>query len=172
MPRPYTFDREAAIEAAMQVFWREGYDGAGLHELLDAMGILRGSLYKAFGSKKDLFLRALERYVATHVDPGIELLTNGTTPGHERIARFFQSAPLGEPRGCLLCNTAAGKAGTDEEVRAAVAHQLKRLRTAFEIALADEIHDPVARHVKAERLTREYVGARVEARAGAGGTET
>src|SRR3954466_15006944 len=61
--RPRAFDERKALDAALKVFWRQGYEGASLPELTEAMGINRPSLYAAFGNKEALFRRAIERYV-------------------------------------------------------------------------------------------------------------
>src|SRR3978361_1815132 len=60
--RPLSFDRDAALERAMLVFWRYGYEAASLQELTSAMGITPPSLYSAFGDKEQLFLEAVARY--------------------------------------------------------------------------------------------------------------
>src|SRR3954466_9775708 len=60
--RPREFDVEAGLERALQVFWRQGYEGASLADLTEAMGINRPSLYAAFGNKEQLFRRSLEAY--------------------------------------------------------------------------------------------------------------
>src|SRR5580692_9854251 len=60
--RPRAFDAEKALDRAMKVFWRKGYLGTSLFDLTDAMGINRPSLYAAFGDKKSLFRKALDRY--------------------------------------------------------------------------------------------------------------
>lgn len=148
----------------MHVFWRDGYDLASLSGLQNAMGIQRGSLYQEYGSKKELFLKALDHNVMKYVDPGIALLTQSDHSGRDRIRRFFHMVPNGETRRCLLCNSAAGAAGTDEDVRRAILAQLERLRTAFDSALLEDRPDQVKRRAKAERLTQLYIGKRVEAR--------
>src|SRR4051812_17223395 len=60
--RPRSFDEDKALDAALEVFWRQGYEGASLSDLTDAMGINRPSLYAAFGNKEKLFRLALDRY--------------------------------------------------------------------------------------------------------------
>jgi AcrR family transcriptional regulator len=60
--RPREFDTDDALDRALEVFWRKGYEGASLAELTEAMGISRPSLYAAFGNKEALFRRALDRY--------------------------------------------------------------------------------------------------------------
>src|SRR5271169_5266592 len=59
---PRSFDTDPALDRALQVFWRKGYEGATLPELTKAMGVNRPSLYAAFGSKEELFRKALDRY--------------------------------------------------------------------------------------------------------------
>jgi AcrR family transcriptional regulator len=60
--RPREFDTDQALDRALEIFWRKGYEGASLAELTEAMGINRPSLYAAFGNKEALFRRALDRY--------------------------------------------------------------------------------------------------------------
>lgn len=60
--RPRAFDEQRALDGAIDVFWRLGYEGASLAELTQGMGINKPSLYATFGSKEQLFVRALERY--------------------------------------------------------------------------------------------------------------
>ncbi|MDZ4288407.1 MAG: TetR/AcrR family transcriptional regulator [Prosthecobacter sp.] len=62
--RPRAFDVDEALERALQVFWRKGYEGASLTDLTAAMGINRPSLYAAFGNKEALFRKAFDRYAA------------------------------------------------------------------------------------------------------------
>ena len=175
MARPRTFSIDDAVEKAMHVFWREGYEGAGLSELCAAMGIVRGSFYKAFGSKRALFLRVLERYDREHVAAGVAMLHEGEGPGERRIAAVFEggiaAARTGEGRGCLLCNTASGPALVEEGVQEAVARQLDDLTEGFAAALADTERfgtaDAATRLAEARRLTLAYVGLRVLGRGGA-----
>ncbi len=154
----------------MNVFWRDGYDLASLSQLQSAMGIQRGSLYQEFGSKKELFLKALNHYVVHFVDPGIALLTQSGSSGQDRVKQFFDMVPVDETRGCLLCNSAAGVAGTDTDVRHVISAQIGRLRKAFDNALVEDYDDQNERRIEAERLTQLYIGKRVEARTKMGST--
>jgi AcrR family transcriptional regulator len=63
MGRPREFDPDRALDRALRVFWRSGYEGASMADLTEAMGITRPSLYAAFGNKEELFRKALDRYV-------------------------------------------------------------------------------------------------------------
>lgn len=60
--RPRAFDRDDALDRAMRLFWRRGYEATSVSELTEAMGITPPSLYAAFGDKKRLFLEAVDRY--------------------------------------------------------------------------------------------------------------
>src|SRR5688572_29034796 len=61
--RPRSFDINKALDRALKVFWKKGYEGASLPELTKAMGINRPSLYAAFGNKESLFRKAIDRYI-------------------------------------------------------------------------------------------------------------
>ncbi len=176
MARPREFDIEDAIERAMQLFWAEGYEGASLVDLLSAMGITRGSLYKAFEDKRSLYLEALARYDRTQVGAAVELLTDRSIDdGGERIARLMEDvvaavAERGDRRGCFLCNAAVELAPHDPEVERRVKAMMRRFDRAFEVALRDakglgrRQGKELAR--LASSLTATYMGLRVLAKAG------
>jgi AcrR family transcriptional regulator len=115
--RPRGFDENAALEAAMRVFWAKSYEGATLSDLTSAMGINRSSMYAAFGDKAALFRRAMERYregpmryirdalEKPVLRDGVASLLHGTV--------LFLSQP-GHPRGCLSVQAALA-CGVDAE---------------------------------------------------------
>lgn len=176
MGRPREFEIEEALQDAMNVFWEKGYDGASLPDLLDGMGIARGSLYKAYGDKKNLFLQALSLYDRDVLQPAISLLRSRpydaeVPPIKQLFSSVVQAARRGDRRGCLLCNAASGAAAEDNDIGRVVAAMLKRLTKAFAVALRQERENKtvqahnVARH--AQVLTTAYVGLRVLVRSGA-----
>ncbi|MEO0667598.1 MAG: TetR/AcrR family transcriptional regulator [Pseudomonadota bacterium] len=174
MARPRSFDTDIAIEKAMHVFWTHGYEGASLPDLLDGMGLTRGSLYKAFTDKKTLFLKVLDHYESKAVQAGVALLTNPEIPnGADRIRTMFTSAyqavTQGDQRGCLLCTAAAGPSAYDAEIAAAVENGLSELRDGMAVALeSSPAHvdmDAEGRRILADMLIAQYVGLRTMARA-------
>ena len=102
--RPRGFDIEAALDAAMRVFWEKGYEGATLADLTDAMRINRSSMWAAFGNKENLFKKAFERYANTYQGFMREALEKPTVrqviESALRGTVDFLSTP-GNPKGCL-----------------------------------------------------------------------
>lgn len=132
--RPREFCTEAALAAALQVFWSRGYDAASLSELTEAMGISRPSLYAAFGNKEALFRKALDLYERKRAAVLAEALDAPTARGvAERLLRgalAMHGSGTG-PKGCLMVNHAvAGGAGI-EAVRDEVAVRLAGLEAAL-----------------------------------------
>jgi AcrR family transcriptional regulator len=122
--RPREFDPDEAVDRALVVFWARGYDGATLAELTAAMGLQRGSLYAAFGSKEALFGRVLERYGRT-VGGYVARALVETTPRAvvEAALRGSVEATTGRdtPPGCLIVHGALVASAEAEPVRATLA---------------------------------------------------
>ncbi|MER7692722.1 TetR/AcrR family transcriptional regulator [Streptomyces sp. NPDC097610] len=141
MGRPKQFDPDAAVEQAMQVFWRQGYGATTPQCLVDALGIGKGSLYNAFGGKRQLFDLALRRYLDLQNSAVAELL-DGCGPVKERLRKalhFVAQADLADPdrRGCLALNTAMEFGRTDESVMAQVQGMFDRIEGAFRAVIAE-----------------------------------
>ena len=114
--RPRAFDTERALDQALRVFWRHGYEGASLAELTAAMGINRPSLYAAFGNKEELFRRALDHYAAGAA--GIQEAAMREPTARAAVAALLHAMAEGlsdrnNPRGCLMVQSAlaCGAAG-------------------------------------------------------------
>lgn len=172
MARPREFDIDTALDAAMGVFWARGYEGTSLRDLLAAMGIARGSLYKAFRDKHAIYLAALDRYDRSVIEDGVMTLSNSAAgDGLDRIRHFLAAAARSDDRrGCFLCNAAVDRAPLDVEVRTRVRAMMDRLERAIAKALAQSRAAgdwPVERRADTARLlTGTYMGLRVLAKAG------
>ncbi|MCQ9179736.1 TetR/AcrR family transcriptional regulator [Streptomyces sp. IBSBF 2953] len=141
MGRPKEFDPDVAVEQAMQVFWRHGYGATTPQCLVDALGIGKGSLYNAFGGKRQLFDLALRRYLDLQNAAVAELL-DGSGPVKERLRtalHFIAQSDLADPdrRGCLALNAAMEFGRTDEAVTSQVRGMFDRFEGAFR-ALVEE----------------------------------
>jgi TetR/AcrR family transcriptional regulator, transcriptional repressor for nem operon len=139
MPRPREFDTDLALDRAMRVFWSQGYESTSLDELCDAMALSRSSFYAAFGDKRALLLRALERYM----EGGEERIGKALArqPLRKALAALldeFIDAIVAGPgrRGCFLGNCAAELARDDRAATAIVREGLRRNEARFRAALA------------------------------------
>lgn len=133
--RPREFELDEAVRRAKEVFWDRGYHDASLPDLLDGMGLSRGSFYKAFGDKKGLFLRALDAYIADALrDVGEVLNAEGSPKAAIRKALLRnadQSFGAKGLRGCFVVLTATEMLPGDAEVAGRVARLFGRLRELY-----------------------------------------
>src|SRR5713101_4688267 len=90
MPRPTSFDEDAVLDQAVQLFWERGYEGTSLADLETHIGLGRQSLYNAFGDKQTLFLKALERYQRAVMEKVLAHL-NASGAGLDAIRAFFKA---------------------------------------------------------------------------------
>jgi TetR/AcrR family transcriptional regulator, transcriptional repressor for nem operon len=118
MARPREFDRDAAVERAMSVFWRKGYAATSTDDLLRAMNIGRQSMYDTFGDKHRLYLEALEKYQRDRIAENIRRLRSTASPlaGIEAfVIGIIASDKSVRERGCMgvgsICEF--GNADTD-----------------------------------------------------------
>lgn len=139
MARPREFDREVVLDRAMQTFWRYGYEGTSIQDLVKAMGINRGSLYDTFGDKHALFLEAIAHYEETIVNQAISCLEAPSASRQTIIHFFYDLVDLvitdRERRGCLMTNTAIELCPHDEAAATRIARNFQRLEKAFTTAL-------------------------------------
>lgn len=122
--RPRGFDEDTALDAAMLLFWSEGYEGASLAELTEVMGINRRSVYATYGNKEALFRRAVGRYVA---GPGSFAARALERPTARAVAETLlhgaadEYTTPGRPRGCLLVQGALACGPEGEAARTELA---------------------------------------------------
>lgn len=141
--RPKKFDPETALDRAMEVFWRQGFEGTSITDLTDAMGINRPSLYATFGDKAALFRKALDRYVevrASHLSVALKQPT-----AREVVRTLWEdvisvSSDDRTPRGCLLVQGALACSEANHEMRRAA----EMARAAAEVALRERFEQAIA----------------------------
>ncbi len=171
MARPREFDETRVKEALMKVFWGKGYQATSMQDLVDATGLLKGSLYGAFGDKQALYMLALAHYDHTRMQAGIDMLT-GEGGAREKISNLFnlviEAAKKGVfAGGCLLCNASVEMAPVDSAVEKSVKRTIQRLQAAITSAIKSAVKSPDDRAALSGLILSAYFGSRVLAKAGA-----
>jgi TetR/AcrR family transcriptional regulator, transcriptional repressor for nem operon len=180
VPRPREFDEDDVVARATDLFWRRGYHATSVRDLGDALGLSASSLYRTFGDKHALFLRALDHYRATDsAEARDHLLRPGPAPEvlREWLIRMVDLPEEGAAaRGCFVVNTAtelgADDPTVDERTQAAFAVTRDSLREVLERGRRDgELRADLDVAATAESLFTLVLGLRVRARAGHGPAE-
>jgi len=148
MARPREFDESHALDAAMQCFWRRGYEATSLRDLMRAMGLTAPSLYNSFGDKQKLFVRTLERYLDHTTRDRLRRLEQ-TLPPRRALECFFaeiieHSLKDKERKGCFLVNSALEIAPHDVRCRAMIAAQFTGIEAFFRRCVAAAQRDGTA----------------------------
>ncbi len=173
--RPAEFDREAALDAALETFWRRGYGNASLDELTTAMNINRPSLYGAFGNKEQLYAASVDHYV-TKI--GASYLAPLAQPRvADALGGFFGAMIDGVtgkhgPRGCIVACTLPAEAGVSTAAQAQLAAVLDQIDGAWIARLAaaqgaGEIAKRRDVHVLGQLVASGMLALSIRARAGA-----
>ncbi|MET9296108.1 TetR family transcriptional regulator [Streptomyces sp. NPDC003077] len=139
MARTKAFDPDAALQAALELFWLRGYEATSMADLVEHLGIARASIYATFGSKHELYLKSLERY-SRLLDPALidELSQPGPAlPAVQGLVTRFAEEAAGDDlgRGCFITNTAAELAAHDQHAARRVEASWTVLETALTTAL-------------------------------------
>ncbi|MEM8796675.1 MAG: TetR/AcrR family transcriptional regulator [Pseudomonadota bacterium] len=146
--RPRKFDEGVVVERAMNAFWANGYRGSSLPDLLEATELTRGSFYKAFGSKRDIFMMAFDLYFNTETKLLVDNLTNkngACTDGLDRLTALFDDAiqryTSGDKRGCFIYNSLAEIGDSDPGIARQIDRGVKALENAFTLAVSEARSD-------------------------------
>ena len=149
MARHKEFDKEEVLEKAMTTFWRYGYEGTSIQNLVENMGINRGSIYDTFGDKHSLFLAAIAHYNETVVKKAILALEAPGASKQALIDQFYsiiaRAVADKDRKGCLLTNTVVELCPHDPDTASRIAADLKRIENAFKKSL---INSPAERRTK------------------------
>lgn len=178
MGRPKAFDRDEALQAAVETFWRQGYAATTTDDLARAMGIGRQSFYDTFGDKRRCYLEALRRYSLGEIGRQVAVMREHAPLDAVRaLLRGPSNAPNARRRlGCLAVNAFTELGGQDAEVLAALRPSGEQLSAAVtEVLRAAKARGDVAASLDERLATRALLtvraGLMVRARAGASAAE-
>lgn len=135
--RPRAYDPDTALQRAMDVFWRAGYNGTSLDAIAAATGMNRPSLYAAFGDKRELYLKALGRYWELAL-ADLRMPLTDPMPLQDALMRAYEGAlsiylsGAEEPRGCFVLGTAVTSALEDMDVRRSLSDGIRKIDADFE----------------------------------------
>lgn len=167
MARPTEFNHQQAVDKALLLFWRKGYQATSMSDLVEAMGISRSSFYGAFQDKRTLFLQCLDLFG----DRTCEVLQKARTQMAAMDAlQYFFERHLSSPRpqqaslGCMLVNTVLEMAGVDDELSDRASQHLIEMQKLFEDCLRDADCKPEQAHALAGVLMLLNEGVRVASR--------
>ena len=170
MARRIEFDRPKAVNRALALFWRKGYQATSLADLLAAMDISRSSFYAAFTDKRSLFIECLDLFSART----LEMLhqARAEMPPVDALQSFFERNFVGAHGagavmghwGCMLVNTVLEMAGVDDDLAARASHHLGEMQRIFQACLQDAGAEPVRAEELAAMLMLLNEGIRVSSR--------
>lgn len=163
MGRPREFDETAVLDAATDVLWKRGFEATSIRDLAERTGLTTASLYNAFGDKRALYKRVLERYASDALGSCAAGLAAGAT-GMDAIESFFlrlatETAADPDRKGCLVVNAGLESAPHDAEFKEIVSKVFQQLETLFrECALRGQADGSVTRTQSAEDIARLLLG--------------
>ena len=176
MARPAAFQEDTVLDTVVQLFWKKGFEATSMQDLVDETGLNRSSLYNSFGSKEELFLRAMDHYIEHYSSERLAALDKGVGLRGQIQAYFDDlihfSMGRGKGLGCLLTNSAVELAPHDAVVQAKLKQSFENVRLRF-LRLLKEGQQQKELSVKkdAEALASFFLstiqGIRVLARSGA-----
>ncbi|MEV6427568.1 TetR/AcrR family transcriptional regulator [Nocardia sp. NPDC051463] len=142
MGRPRQFDESNLLDAATELFWTQGFDGTSVEDVSRATGVGNGSIYAAYGNKRDLFLAAFERYCERRARFVREVIRSAPGSARAAVQTLFQAiiedcASHPDRRGCLMINSIA-QLGTRIPEVATIS---TRTTTAMEQGVAERLHN-------------------------------
>ena len=145
MPRMKQFNEEAVLAKAMELFWKQGFNGTSMQELVEHLGINRASLYSTFGDKKALFDKAFAQYRANSAATINQCFENGNTLREKLLNMYTMvidgAIGNGEAKGCFVVN-ATGELTPDN---ACMRNRLAENKKGFEDQFMQLLKEAVAR---------------------------
>ncbi len=162
MARPREFDEVEVLREAGQQFWSKGYQATSIQDVATATGVKPGSLYKAFGDKKALFLKCAEHYMKTASYKQM-LIDDFETPLRSSLVKLFDtiidsSDEKDRPSGCMVTNAALELSVVAPDIAAELTQSLGQMERAlrYRIMWAQEAGE-IGREYDADQLTAYYL---------------
>jgi AcrR family transcriptional regulator len=158
--RPLSFDREAALDRVLPIFWRKGFASASLDELAAAAGLNRPNLAAAFGDKRGLYLATLERFKVQFADEAGRIFNQPSTL-RNCLDRFFDFAVTVYTRhglGCFIVGTAPAASGDDSEIQESLAAGLETIRSALQQRVSAAVGVDLSPSADAEGIAISLTG--------------
>jgi TetR/AcrR family transcriptional repressor of nem operon len=172
MGRPVEYDQSKALDSVVKLFWAQGYEATSMKNICEVTGLQPGSIYAAFGSKRALFLAAIDAYFEQSIANLKAILAGKGTP-LQRVRELFMyivdDTCRKDSHGCLLVNALLETPADDAELRKRIAAMFRGLEVAIkeilvEAAVCGELDagkDPV---IQAKLLVNNIYGLRVYAK--------
>ncbi|MEP2735162.1 MAG: TetR/AcrR family transcriptional regulator [Erythrobacter sp.] len=166
MGRTKLYDPQDAIAAIKNQFWAKGFEGTSLQDLEAATSLPKQTLYREFGDKHQMYLKALGDYERTEILDAATTLSSisGAKKAFEALfEKIIDAVDISnDRRGCFLCNASADRTSIDHEIGAQVSAMLERWRKTFQTALGAAQQSRELSDI----LLAGYIGLRVLARSG------
>jgi len=129
--RPRQFDTNEVLRIVQDLFWQKGYKETSLSDLIDATGLHKGSLYKAFGDKKQLYLLALENYMNDTFNETVSIASQFNSPLAALSSILFHIVDdtennTGCARGCMVINSIIQSSEEDPELQALIKNSYEK----------------------------------------------
>ena len=172
MGRPVEYDQSKVLDSVVKLFWAQGYEATSMKNICEVTGLQPGSVYAAFGSKRALFLAAIDAYFEHAIDNLKAILTGEGTP-LERLRELFMyivgDTCRKDSHGCLLVNALLETPADDAELRKRIATMFRRLEVAIkevlvEAAACGELDAGKDPAIQAKLLINNIFGLRVYAK--------
>ena len=172
MGRPVEYDQSKVLDSVVKLFWEQGYEATSMKNICEVTGLQPGSVYAAFGSKRTLFLAAIDAYFEQSIDNLKAILAGEGTP-LERVRELFMyivgDTCRKDSHGCLLVNALLETPADDAELRKRIAAMFRRLEVAIkevlvEAATCGELDAGKDPAIQAKLLINNIFGLRVYAK--------
>jgi TetR/AcrR family transcriptional repressor of nem operon len=139
MARIRSFDEEEVLDKALAIFWRKGYNGTSIQDLVDGLGLNRSSIYHTYIDKHNLFILSIERYRDKTVRKAIEMINNARSA--KAVIRKLFEQTIDEiladknNKGCFMVNCAVEMAPHDKTVADIVNKNAQDMEQTFYYAI-------------------------------------